>query len=156
MQRCLAVVLLFVSLSAFGRGQKGDWIAGGGFGLTMGPTLVLLSPELEYIYKHNMTFGGLIQMGFGDGGVLFTSTGTVRYLIGTHPRVRPTFEGGLGLAVASGVTTSSFGIHILAGMGLDYFIDKDMSVGTMVRLNFAPPLKAFFLSWPIIVVRYNL
>jgi hypothetical protein len=152
----LSIFLLFLTQISFGTVNKGDWIGGGGLGLTLGPTLLMLSPQLEYVNKPDLTFGSLVQMGFG-GGVLFTVSGTCRAVFGDpKSNLRPTFEGGLGLAMASSLYASSVGVHILAGGGVDYAYDKNLTLGTMLRLNFAPPLKSMFLSWPMIIARYKL
>lgn len=151
---CLVLLGLFLSQASLGMGRKGDYIASGGLGLMTSPTLVLLSPELEYVNSSDVMYGGLIQMGLGEGGVLSTITGKVRYEFGTHARVRPCVEAGLGLALSSGLFESSVGVHILGGMGFDYLIEQKVSIGTMVRLNFAPPTKSFFLSWPIVIARF--
>lgn len=147
--------LFFSSINAHAFGTRGNWIASGGFGLTISPTLLLLSPQLEYVQRGNLFFGPMVQMGLGSG-VLFTGTATGRFLIGKHPRVKPSVEGGLGIALASASVGSAVGIHILLGMGLDYIIDRDISIGTMIRANFAPPLTTFFASWPLIVARFAL
>jgi len=152
----LVLGLAVVTTKAEAFGSRGNWIASGGLGLTISPTLFLLSPQLEYVQRPNLYIGPLIQMGLGEGGVLFTATATGRFLIGRHPLVKPTVEGGLGLAMASSLFGSSLGIHVLMGIGVDYLIDRDISIGTMIRMNFAPPLKTFFLSWPMIVARFAL
>lgn len=148
---------LLLILSSFTRaqafGNQAGWIASGGFGLTVSPTKLLLSPQLEYVSKSNFFFGPLVQAGVGDPGVLFTGSVTGRFLIGHHPNVKPSVEGGLGLAAGSGFS-DSVGVHIMFGMGMDYIIDNTIAVGTMIRANFAPPLKTFFLSWPIAIVRF--
>ena len=134
---------------------RGNWIASGGLGLTFGPTLVLLTPQLEYVHDARLTYGPMIQAGLGDA-TLVTFSGTVRYQIGDHPKLKPNVEGGLGLAVGSSFLSSSVGVHILIGMGADFIIDNTLSVGTSLRINFAPPLDTFFMSWPIGVVRFKL
>ena len=133
----------------------GSWIVSGGFGLTFSPTLVLLNPQLEYVHDSHLSFGPMIQAGLGDA-TLVTFSGTVRYQIGTHPKLRPNVEGGLGMAVASAYYTSSVGVHIMFGMGADYMIDNSLSVGTSFRVNLAPPVDTFFLSWPLVVVRLKI
>lgn len=148
------MAVLTTKAEAFG--NRGNWIASGGLGLTVSPTLFLLSPQLEYVQRPNLFIGPLIQLGMGDGGVLFTASGTARILLGQHPKVKPSLEGGLGLAMASSLFGSSLGIHVLMGIGVDYIIDRNFTVGTMIRGNFAPPLKTFFLSWPMIVGRFAL
>lgn len=153
-------IILFVGFFtqvSFAAPSTGDWLAGGGFGLTLGPTLLMLSPQLEYVNKPDLTFGSLVQMGLAGDGVLFTVSGTCRAVFGDpSAKVRPTFEGGLGLAMASNLYASSVGVHILAGGGVDYIYDKNLTLGTMLRLNFAPPLKSMFLSWPMILARFKL
>lgn len=134
--------------------QSGEWVVSGGFGLTFNPTLVLISPQLEYVHNSNLTFGPMIQAGLGDATVV-TFSGTVRYSIGEHPKLRPNVEGGLGMAVGSGYR-NNVGVHIMFGMGADYMIDNALSVGTSFRVNLAPPLDTFFLSWPLAVVRLRI
>ncbi len=153
----LFLLFAFLAQISFGAPSKGDWLGGGGFGLTLGPTLVMLSPQLEYVYKPDLTFSSLVQMGFAGEGVLFTVTGTCRTVLGDEKaKIRPTFEGGLGLAMASSLYASSVGVHILLGGGVDYVYDKNLTLGTMLRLNFAPPLKSMFLTWPMILARFKL
>lgn len=147
---------IFLVSKSPGMVNKGDWLGGGGFGLTLSPTLLMISPELEYVYSPNLNFGSLVQMGFGSG-VIVTVSGTCRGIWGDpSEKLRPTFEGGLGLAMASGVSNDSVGVHILVGGGFDYVYDKNLTLGSMIRFNFAPPLKSMFLSWPMIVARYRL
>ena len=145
----------FRSRSPLSNAQTGEWIASGGFGLTFSPTLVLLSPQLEYIHDSRLSYGPMIQAGLGDA-TLVTFTGSARYQIGNHPKLHPNVEGGLGLAVGSSLFGSSVGVHILVGMGADFVVDSSLSIGTSFRMNFAPPLDTFFLSWPIAVARLKI
>lgn len=148
--------LFLFSSHSFSMGQKGDFIGSAGMGILTSPTLFLISPELAYVHSSDLTLGGLAQMGLGGGGVLFTASGAVRHFFGGSPRVRPCIEGALGLSLASSLFSSSVGVHIGAGMGFDYILDKRTAIGTMIRLNFSPPLKSFFLSWPIVTLRFLL
>lgn len=155
------IILLLGSLflfsgQSFGLGTKGEFIGSAGAGIMTSPTLFLISPELEYIHSEDLTLGGLAQMGLGGGGVLFTASGKVRHFFGGSPRVKPCVEGGLGLSLASSLFSSAVGVHIEAGMGFDYILDKRTAIGTMIRLNFSPPLKSFFISWPIVTMRFLL
>lgn len=155
-QKHLGIVLLGACLLVSRPSQGKEWIASGGLGLTVSPTLLMINPQLEYVYRPNLFFGPMIQAGLGDVGTLFTFSGTVRYLVGHHPRVRPALEGGLGLAVGSSSFSSSVGVHITFGMGVDFVLEPTIILGTMIRANFAPPLDTFFMSWPIIVARFIL
>lgn len=150
------VSLILISLPSFGMGTKGDFIGSAGMGILTSPTLFLISPELEYVHSEDLALGGLAQMGLGGGGVLFTASGKIRHFFGGSPRVKPCVEAGLGLSLASSLFSSAVGVHIEAGMGFDYILDKRTAIGTMVRLNFSPPLKSFFLSWPIVTMRFLL
>ena len=58
--------------------------------------------------------------------------------------------------MASSLYSSNVGVHILAAGGVDYVYDKNLTLGSMIRLNFAPPLKSMFLTWPMIIARYKL
>lgn len=137
-------------------GNRGDFVGSVGTGIMASPTLFLLSPELEYVHSSDLNLGGLAQMGLGDGGVLFTASGKIRHFFGGSARVKPCAEAALGLSLSSSLFSSSVGVHIGAGMGFDYILDKRTAIGTMVRLNFSPPLKSFFLSWPIVTFRFLL
>lgn len=146
---------LFCSVGS-SMGNRGDFIGSIGTGIMASPTLFLLSPELEYVHSSDLNLGGMAQMGLGDGGVLFTVSGKIRHFFGGTARVRPCVEGALGLALSSSLFSSSVGVHMEGGMGFDYILDKRTSVGTMVRLNFSPPVQAFFLSWSIVTFRFLL
>jgi hypothetical protein len=137
-------------------GKVGDWIGSGGLGLTISPNLFLMSPQLEYVYMPNVYIGPLIQLAPGEGGVLISTSATIRTLLGKHPRVKPTVEAGLGFAVASSDFSSSAGVNIHFGMGVDYLLTSKISLGTMIRANFAPPMKTFYVSWPIFLGRFIL
>lgn len=145
----LAVAASMASVPSF---AKGGWIFGGGLGLTISPETFLITPQLEYRHDERLTYGPLVQAGIANGGSLFTLSGSLRYVLGNHPRFKPNVEGGLGIAFGSGFA-NSVGVHIMAGMGFDYKIDNAMSIGTIIRLNLAPPLKTVFMSWPIFMFR---
>ena len=137
-------------------GKVGDWIGAGGLGLTISPTLFLINPQLEYVWKPNVYVGPMIQLAPGDVGVLVSVSGTIRTLLGHHPRVKPSVEGGLGFAIASAGYASSVGVNIHFGMGFDYMVQPNFTLGTMIRANFAPPMKTFYLSWPLLMARFVL
>lgn len=151
---CLVLVLA-TQPAAFGLGKVGDYIGTGGIGFTASPSTFLLAPQLEYVYREDLTISGAAQIGLSDG-VLFTGGGVARWTIGSHAYIKPSFEAGIGIALASAILSKSFGVHILTGIGVDYVLSKDMTVGTMLRLNFAPPLQGFFISWPLLTARFLL
>lgn len=149
--------LFFFSLSAFSMNvNKGDWIGSGGAGVSLGPTLMMISPQLEFAYDSDVSFGVLSQLGFGATGTLFTLSGTARLQFAKRGKMIPSVEGGIGLALANELFPDSFGVHLLAGFGFDYIIDQSTSVGTMLRFNFAPPLKSMFVTWPLLIGRFLL
>jgi hypothetical protein len=134
--------------------RVGDWIGSAGLGFMSSPALLLISPHLERVYKPGMFLGGLMQAGFGGGEALFTITFTARYQLGEHPRLRPLLEGGAGIASGTKGFSSSFGIALHVGMGVDYLLAPDLALSSIVRACFAPPLSGFFLSWPFVQLRY--
>lgn len=150
------VVLMGFSGTARAGLNRGDWIGSAGLGLTLSPTLFLLSPQIEYVYRRNIFMGPLLQAGLGNGGALIGASYTGRLLIGQNPRLRPSLEGGLGIVASSGLFPNSIGILFHIGMGFDFLLEERLSLGTMIRANFAPPIQAFVFSWPIFVVRYIL
>ncbi len=150
----LCIVFSFPALAI--KEMRGAWIGSGGFGVALGPTLMVISPQLEYVYREDFHFGVMSQIGFGAGGALFTGGGTVRYIFAKHGKMFPTIEGGIGLTLSSGVFDQSIGVHLLTGFGVDMEIDDKTAVGTMIRLNFAPPLKSMFVTWPLLIGRFLL
>lgn len=142
---CFAAAVSSASIPA----KKGDWIMGGGFGMMFNPSLVLFSPQLEYVYDSNLLVGPLVQIAPGTLGVVFTASAAARMFIGSHPKLKPCLEGGFGFAMVG----ASPGVLIHGGMGFDYIVDNKITIGTMFRANFAPPATTFFVTWPIIVGR---
>ncbi len=149
----ILVGLLFSLPARADRLNPGDWIGSAGIGFMSSPALFLLSPHLERVYRRNLYLGGLIQAGLGTAS-LFTATFTARFQVGNHPRLRPTLEGGIGLAAGSAAFASAVGVAIHVGMGVDYLLEPDLAISTIIRANFAPPVQTFFLSWSIFQVRY--
>jgi hypothetical protein len=152
----LAVSLLFLSPKAEAGLNRGDWIGSGGIGLMVSPTMFLINPQIEYVYRRNVFLGPMLQTGLGSGGALVGASFSARLMFGQHPRLRPNVEGGLGIAAASSGFKSSVGALIHIGLGFDFLIEDRLSVGTIMRANFAPPLQSFIFSWPIFMVRYIL
>lgn len=136
--------------------NKGDWIGSGGVGVSLSPTLMMISPQLEYVYNPEVSFGMLSQLGFGAKGTLFTLSGTARLQFARRGKMYPCAEGGLGLTLANELFDQAFGVHMFAAFGIDYVIDQSTSVGTMLRFNFAPPLKSMFVTWPLLIGRFLL
>ena len=159
MKKLLLLTVLVFSFSFSSQAQiasRGNWLFGGGLGVTLSPELFLLNMQLEKVSNDRLSWGPLLQVAPGSGGVLFTGSIGARYIIGNHKRFKPSFEGGVGLALASSIFADSIGVHIYGGMGFEYIVEPGLSLGTMIRANFAPPLKTFFLSWPIAMVRFAL
>lgn len=158
MKKIVLAFLLTVSVSSHAdkpQGHLSRYVGTLGMGITVDPTLFMLSPWLEYLHSPNFSYGGLVQLGISSG-VLMTGSGTVRWRFPIrYENVWPVAEGGFGMAFASGGGTS-VGVHILAGGGVDYRISNDVTLGTDLRLNFAPPLDTFFLSWSILQARVYL
>ena len=132
--------------------RSSRWIASMGLGLFFNPSVFLLNPQLEYVYRHNFYFGPMVQLGLG-AGTLFTGDFTARYLFG-HSRIRPAIEAGLGLAVSGGAA----GLHIPIGLGMDYQLERGIAIGTMFRANiFVGNFgNSFSVSWPIIIGRFSI
>lgn len=135
---------------------KGDWIGSGGAGVSLSPTLMMISPQLEFVYSPDVSVGLLSQLGFGATGTLFTLSGTGRLTFARKGKMYPNVEGGIGLALANELFDHSLGVHLHMGFGLDYMIDQSTAIGTMLRFNFAPPLKSMFITWPLLIGRFLL
>ena len=149
---CFVAAFCLLGFTTHAIGRQGNWVASGGFGMSFSPSLVLFSPQLEYVHKDDLFVGPLLQVAPGVTGVLFTASATVRKILGGHPNVKPCLEAGVGIAMLG----SSPGVLVHAGMGFDYVVDKQISIGTVVRADFAPPASTFFVTWPILVGRFAL
>jgi hypothetical protein len=163
-KRIALILVLFFSFNSMAHTnaeRSEEWVFSGGMGLTFSPSLFLLSPQIEYQLHPRTLVGALIQAGVGDS-TLVTVGGSLRYLIGNDPKFRPSIEGDLGITSASvgyaarSGNTNTFGIHLGAAIGFDYFIQHTVSLGTMFRVNFSPPIKTVFLSWPVLTARFIL
>lgn len=149
------LVFLFTT-KAIAEAEVGSkkWLASMGLGFATSPSVLLLSPQMEYPYKPNLYIGPLFQVGIG-GSTVFTASGAARYFIGADRKLKPSMEVGLGLtAASSSFGDSSIGVHIHFGMGVDYWIEPDIAIGTMLRANLSPPVRDFFFSWPIAIGRF--
>lgn len=125
---------------------------------SLGSTQLLISPQMEYVKTPRILVGPLLQIGVANASI-FAASATARYLAGNHSKIRPCFEGGIGMAFATSSSAfyeSSVGVLINLGMGVDYQVDPNFSIGTIFRANIAPPLDNFFLSWPLVIVRFAL
>jgi hypothetical protein len=132
------------------------WIASGGFGLTFNPGMALFAPQLEYHSGPDTLMGPLVQVGLGNP-TLFTANWGVRYVPPTRKKLKPTIQGALGLAIGAGFPNGwPVAPHLLLGFGFDYQLDKRLSFGTMLNVDFAPPLQSIYVSWPLLVGRFVL
>lgn len=133
--------------------SRGQWAASMGMGLTFSPEMFVLTPQVEYIHSRNVSYGGLIQLGLRGGATLFTASASIKYAFDvSHRSLNPFVEGGAGIAASSGFV-DNFGVHLHIAGGLDYHISHSFSVGSLIRMNFAPPVDNFFLTWPIVIGR---
>jgi len=133
--------------------KKGESILSLGGGI--GPSVVLMTGQLEFAQSEDLYLGPLVQTGFGSG-MLLAISGGARYVMGRKLGVIPTVEGGIGALIASGMFDGSLGVNLHLGLGFDYLIKREMAIGTVFRMNFAPPLKSSYLMWQIIAFRFVL
>lgn len=153
--RHLVLAVFLVCLPARAeRLKQGDWIGSAGVGFISSPALFLLTPHLERVFRPNVFLGALMQAGFGGPNAIVTLSATVRYQFGIHPRLRPTVEGGIGFTAATASFSSMFGVALHLGMGVEYLLNHDLALSTVVRANFSPPVTGMFLSWPFLQIRY--
>lgn len=148
------ILKTFVALTLFfaAPSQASQTLFSGGMGLTFSPSMFLLSPQIEVPAGPRLLVGPLIQLGLSSV-TLATFSGTARYILGNDPKLKPSIEGGLGLAVASNFAASSIGACIQFGMGFDYRFSPAASIGTVLRLNFLPPLTTLVVSWSLVTFR---
>lgn len=152
--RILLLAALLCAPSQAERLKSGTWLFGFGMGMISAPGLFMASPHLERTLGDGWMLGMLAQAGFSANNSLFTVSATGRFMVGEHPRLRPTLEAGLGFATGSAGYAANLGFHIHGGLGIEYLWDADTAIGSIVRTNFAPPLQDFFVSWSILHIRF--
>lgn len=134
--------------------SKAHWLLSPGVGAAFDPNGFLLSAQIEYIDRPYLFYGPFADLIFVSGGTAFTGGVTVRTLLGGG-RLRPSIEAGMGLTFASG-GTGSFGFHFHFGIGADYRLAPGISLGTMLKPSFNPPIDNFWVAWPMVIGRFAL
>ena len=129
------------------------WLASGGLGVNIDPSGLLATAQLEYVHKPWIFYGPFADMIVISGSYVLTAGITVRTLLGGV--LRPSFEAGVGFTFANS-TAGSLGFHFHFGVGLDYRIRPGITLGTMLRPTFNPPIDNFWISWPLVIGRFAL
>lgn len=137
----------------FSEMKRGQLIFSGGVGFTVAPSYVFVSPQLEYSLRRHILIGPLVQAAIGDGEAIWGLSLSGRLLVGQHPRLRPSLEAGVGVSAFTSTGTSRLGPLLHFGMGFEYILAPNITIGSLIRANLAPPVQTVFLSWPLLVVR---
>jgi hypothetical protein len=128
--------------SEVGIGPKaGTWMGGGGIGFlgnTPDGTAFALNLNADGFLNRNLSLGPLLQLGLTGDMTLVGLSGQAKYWIDlpeTSNRAKLFVEGGIGFAHAD-LRGSDTSWLIPLGVGLDYRVDRKISLTTTFLLNF--------------------
>ena len=130
------------------------WLFSGGLGFSVDPTGFLTMLQLEHVAKPWLYYGPFVEMIFPSGGVAFTGGATIRATLGGGV-IRPSVEAGAGITVAD-AAGSSVGFHFHFGIGAEYRLRPGITLATMLKPSFNPPIDNFWLAWPVLIGRFAL
>ncbi|MBI4402638.1 MAG: hypothetical protein HY537_00665 [Deltaproteobacteria bacterium] len=120
-----------------------------------------LTSQFEIAIGEKFFVGMLVN--FGGDPIVTTISVTGRMHLSSHPTLKPSAEVGAGIAIANrdkwfNLIAMSDGVapmgHI--GLGLDYYLQPNFSIGTIARVHLAPAVKTLFFTWPILNIRFTL
>ena len=143
----------------------GEWTGGIGLGFTLDPDSFLTSLNADYALDENYSVGPLIQFGNSDDDTIFTASAQIkRYIdLDDSETVRPYAQVGAGIAFLDkdedgGRTRDGLGFLFNVGIGADFPIDDNISLGTSILFNILPAKVAgenFFFSWQVLSVKIS-
>jgi len=165
----LGVMGLLTSLTAGAQdANDGRFSVQGGAGFTANPESFLLEFEGAYEFGEGFAAGPAIQIGLEDHFVLVSPTVFGRYgfdLGGGSDqmldRLTPYVQTGLGFTyIEEGRrnTRDEADFLVNVGLGADYALTEQVSVGSRMLFNFLPDKvmgQGFYYSWQVASLRYR-
>lgn len=156
------------SASAQEAANDGRFSIQGGAGFTASPDSFLLEFEGAYELGNGFAFGPAIQFGLDDHFLLVSPTVFGRYgfdLSGVSQkelqRLTPYVQTGMGLTyIEEGRRNTRDDAEFLInlGVGADYALSDNVSVGSRMLFNFLPDEvvgQGFYYSWQVASLRYR-
>ncbi|MBW2495690.1 MAG: hypothetical protein JRF61_00330 [Deltaproteobacteria bacterium] len=148
-------------------GSRPGWGLRAGVGFTAGPDMFLMNFEVPYQFDRWVTAGPMLQVGVKSDEHIIAPTMNVGITIPDMPgdaldRLQPYGFAGLGFAALHdkdrrGNSTSA-GLLIPIGFGLEYLATDSFAVGSHMTLNFLPEKtlgQRFFFAWQMLGARYS-
>lgn len=133
---------------------RSSLLMSGGAGVNLDPNGLMLGAQLEFIDKPWLFYGPFVDLVFADGGSAFTGGVSLRSALGGG-RLRPSVEAGIGLTLAN-LATSSLAFHFHFAFGAEYRLTPTITLASMFKPTFNPPVDNFWISWPILIGRFAL
>jgi len=113
-----------------------------GFGLTTGPSTLLIGGTLDFPVDKMITFGPSLQYGIDDNVTLISASAQLKYFlptIGEEKTFLPFVTGGVGMTMIDKEGRSSdSGAAINIGGGVRYLTGKHYLIGSEGRFYFLP------------------
>jgi hypothetical protein len=148
-------------------GSNSGWGLRAGVGFTAGPDMFLMNFEVPYQFDRWVYAGPMMQVGVKSDEHIIAPTMNVGITIPDMPgealdRLQPYGFAGLGLAALHdndrrGNSTSA-GLLIPIGFGLEYLVTDSFAVGSHMTLNFLPEKtlgQRFFFAWQMVGARFS-
>lgn len=155
------------SVHAFSSGPRdGTTSLRGAIGFTADPDTFLLAFEGNHYVNHNLAIGPLLQLGVADKRVLLAPTLSFRGVFDLGlpelEALQPFVQGGLGLAYLNRDNRrgddDDVGFLLNFGLGVDYYLRDDLSVGSDMLFNVLPDEtlgENFFFSWRVVSLSFH-
>ena len=151
-----------------GSAQETAWYVRGGIGFTVDPDELLLNFELAHQFDQYISFGPMLQIGVADNRSIWAPTANLTITVPDMPgedldNFHPFLFAGIGVGVLENgdrggrADTRQTGFLVNTGLGLDYALNEQLSVGTRVIFNFLPGRtlnEDMFYSWEIVGFKF--
>lgn len=151
-----------------GTGLETAWYLRGGIGFTADPDELLLNFELAHQFDQYISFGPMLQIGVADNRSIWAPTANLTITVPDMPgedldNFHPFLFAGIGVGVLENgdrggrADTRQTGFLVNTGLGVDYALNEQLSVGTRVIFNFLPGRtlnEDMFYSWEIVGFKF--
>ena len=150
--------------------EASRWSAHVGSGFTLSPSAFLLTTGVEYEVVPQLGVGPLLQFAVDNNDTIVAPTLNARYRIDLSrsgddvvKRIQPFVQAGLGFAYVDkdrgGRDRDDTEFMLNGGLGLEYRVNTQFSVGSAVLFNGMPAGNAvgedFFFSWQLVTARVH-
>lgn len=146
--------------------EEGNVTLGASAGISSGPTGFLATGEADFWFSRFFSVGPLVQVSAGRSFVFAASGGPkLTFDFEDHEftnLVKPYAQAGAGIALISnrrrGEYRSELGLLLVFGLGADFFVTEEFSLGTGLLFNIMPTEprgELFYLGWKVIEAKFH-